>query len=148
MEPPRDFCELLESFDSRNVRALVVGAYALAFHGVPRMTGDLDLLVERSPENAQRIVDALAAFGFGGLGLGPPDFLQPDTVIQLGVAPIRVDLLTSISGVEWNEAWAGRITGELGGVPVSFLGLAEFRKNKRAAGRHQDLADLEALGDD
>jgi hypothetical protein len=112
------------------------------------MTGDLDLLVDRSPENAKHIVDALAAFGFGDLKLRPTDFEQPDVVIQLGVAPVRVDILTSISGVEWNEAWAGRVAGELGAVPAAFLGLAEFRKNKRAVGRHQDLADLEALGDE
>lgn len=147
MEPPRDFCELLECFDGSGVRALIVGAYALGYHGAPRMTGDLDLLVQPSAENAERVIDALAAFGFGNAGLSAVDFQQPDVVVQLGVPPVRVDLLTGISGVTWEEAWAGRITGEFGGVPVAFLGLAELRRNKLAAGRHKDLADLEALGE-
>lgn len=147
MEPPRDFCELLECFAASRVSVLIVGAYALAYHGAPRMTGDLDLLVQPSEENARRIIDALTAFGFGNVGLSTADFLQPDVVVQLGVPPVRVDLLTGISGVSWDEAWAGRVDGELGGVPVAFIGLAEFRRNKLAAGRHQDLADLEALGE-
>jgi hypothetical protein len=147
MEPPRDFCELLECFNANNVRHVIVGAYALGFHGAPRMTGDLDLLVQSSAENAKRIIDALAAFGFGDLGLSTHDFQQPDMVIQLGVPPVRVDLLTGISGVSWDEAWAGRAAGEFGGVPVAFIGLAELRRNKLAAGRHRDLADLESLGE-
>lgn len=147
MEPPRDFCELLECFNASRVSALIVGAYALAFHGVPRMTGDLDLLVQPSLENAKRVVDALAAFGFGDVGLSVADFQQPDVVVQLGQPPIRVDLLTGISGVSWDDAWAGRVAGEFGTVPVAFIGLAEFRRNKLATGRHRDLADLEALGE-
>lgn len=148
MEPPRDFCELLESFNAHRVSAIIVGAYALGFHGAPRMTGDLDLLVQRSAENAKRVMDALAAFGFGDVGLSATDFQQPDVVIQLGVPPVRVDLLTGISGVTWEEAWVGRVAGEFGGVPVAFLGLAELRRNKRTVGRHKDLADLEALGEE
>jgi hypothetical protein len=146
MEPPRDFCELLECFNANRVKALIVGAYALGFHGAPRMTGDLDLFLERSAANAERVMAALEAFGFGEVGLSAADFRRPDAVIQLGVTPVRVDLLTGISGVTWEEAWAGRVESEFGGVPAAFLGLAELRRNKRAAGRHRDLADLEALG--
>jgi hypothetical protein len=147
MEPPRDFCELLECFNASRVSVLIVGAYALAYHGAPRMTGDLDLLVQPSEENARRVIDALTAFGFGDVGLSTADFQRPDVVVQLGVPPVRVDLLTGISGVSWDEAWAGRVDGEFGAVPVAFIGLVEFRRNKLAAGRHKDLADLEALGE-
>lgn len=147
MEPPRDFCELLECFNASGVSAIIVGAYALGFHGAPRMTGDLDLLVQPSLENAKRVIDALAAFGFGDVGLSAADFQQPDVVVQLGVPPVRVDILTGISGITWEEAWAGRIADEFGGIPVAFIGLAELRRNKLAAGRHKDLADLEALGE-
>ena len=147
MEPPRDFCELLECFNANRVRYLVVGAYALAFHGVPRMTGDLDLLLDRAPDNAEHVIGALTAFGFGDVGLSVADFQKPDVVIQLSLPPVRVDLLTDITGVTWDMAWAGRAAGEFGGVPVAFLGIAELRANKRATGRHKDLADLEALGE-
>jgi len=147
MEPPRDFCELLALFNASRVKALIVGAYALAYHGAPRMTGDLDLLVEPSAENAQRVMDALTAFGFGDIGLSAEDFQRPDTVVQLGVPPLRVDLLTGITGVSWDDAWAGRVDSEFGRVPVAFIGLAELRRNKLSTGRHKDLADLEALGE-
>ncbi len=147
MEPPRDFCELLECFNASGVNAIIVGAYALGYHGAPRMTGDLDLLVQPTPENARRVIDALGAFGFGDVGLSAADFQQPDVVVQLGVPPVRVDILTGISGVTWEEAWAGRIADKFGGIPVAFIGLAELRQNKLAAGRHKDLADLEALGE-
>lgn len=148
MEPPRDFCELLECFNARRVSAVIVGAYALAFHGAPRMTGDIDLLVQPTPENSQRVVEALGAFGFGSVGLSASDFQQPDVVVQLGVPPLRVDLLTGISGVSWEEVWTGRVAAEFGGVPVPFIGLPELRRNKLAAGRPKDLADLEALGEE
>ena len=145
MEPPREFSELLASFGAHEVKALIVGAYALAFHGVPRMTGDLDLLVEPTAENAARVMRALTDFGFGDVGLSAADFQQPDVVVQLGFPPLRVDLLTSITGVAFEEAWEGRVVDSFGGVPAAFLGLDELRRNKRAVGRHKDLADLDAL---
>ena len=148
MELPRDFSELLASFVEHRVEFIVVGAYAVAFHGRPRMTGDLDLFVAPTPENAARVMRALDAFGFGDVGLAESDFATPDTVIQLGVAPVRIDLLTSITSVSWEEAWRGRESADLGGIPVFMLGLAELRRNKRATGRAQDRADVEALGDD
>lgn len=97
MEPPRDFCELLECFNAASVKVIIVGAYALAFHGAPRMTGDLDLLVQPSADNASRTIEALTAFGFGDVGLAAADFQQPDVVVQLGVPPVRVDLLTPLA---------------------------------------------------
>jgi hypothetical protein len=148
MEVQPDYGELLASFDAHGVEYVIVGAYALAFHGAPRYTGDLDILVRPTPENARRVLAALADFGFPGLDLSLEDFTAPDTVVQLGVAPVRVDLLTSLSGVSWEEADAGKVAGRYGDVAVYFLGREEYIRNKRALGRHKDLADIEALGED
>ena len=148
MAVPKDFRELLALFNARGVEYLIVGGYALAFHGAPRYTGDLDLLVNRSEENAQRIVAALEAFGFGSLGISISDFRRPGRVVQLGVPPVRVDLVTSIDGVSWGRAWRGRVQGAYGNVPVNFIGRKEFIANKRASARQRDLADIEALGEE
>jgi len=148
MEVQSDFRELLASLREHEVEFLIVGAYALAFHGVPRFTGDLDVLVRRDAGNASKIVAALEAFGFESLGLTSGDFEEPNQVVQLGVNPVRVDLLTSISGVSWEAAYAGRLDGFYGDVPVSYLGRTELIANKRATGRKRDLADLEALGEE
>jgi hypothetical protein len=147
MELKRDFRELLASFNDRKVEYLIVGGYALAFHGAPRFTGDLDLLVEATPENADRILAALADFGFGDLGLSVEDFTTPDRVIQFGVPPVRVDVMTSISGVSWEQASADRVAGSYGDLAVYFIGRESFIANKRASGRARDLADLEDLGE-
>jgi hypothetical protein len=148
MEVQQDFKELLESFNAHEVEYVIVGAYALAFHGVPRFTGDMDILVNRSQENVKRVLSALDDFGFGSLGLKAGDFRKPDSVIQLGVSPVRIDILTSITGVTWREAYRGRETCYYGDVPVGFLGREQYIANKRALGRKKDLADLEALGEE
>jgi hypothetical protein len=145
MEVYRDFKELLELFNAHRVEYLIVGAYALAVHGSPRTTGDLDLWVNATPENAGRILRALEEFGVGGLDLSTADFVKPEHVVQLGVQPVRVDLVTAIDGVQWAEAWQGKLAGEYGSVPTHYLGRREFVANKRASGRQKDLADLEAL---
>ncbi|MFP4153536.1 MAG: hypothetical protein ACLFSV_11880 [Alkalispirochaeta sp.] len=137
--------ELLGLFRSRNVEFIVVGAHALAYHGSPRFTGDLDLLVRPTDGNAERIILALEAFGFADLGLSVADFTTPDTVIQLGHPPARVDILTAITGVSWDAAFAGSVEGNLGAHRVLFLGLSELITNKRSTRRTRDLADLEAL---
>ena len=147
MDPHPDFKELLASFNSHGVDYLVVGAYALAFHGAPRYTGDIDLLVRPDPENARAVLAALADFGFASLGLSESDFLTPDRVVQLGVPPVRIDLLTSLTGVSWEEARAHRVAGHYGDIPVHFIGKTEYVRNKRATGRKKDAADLEALGE-
>jgi hypothetical protein len=147
MNVESDFRELLELFNAHEVEFVIVGGYALAFHGSPRYTGDLDLFVKPDHENAERVVAALRAFGFGTQGLSAEDFEAPDRVVQLGVPPVRVDIVTSISGVSWEDAWRGRVAGEYGGVPVCFIGRGEFVANKKAIGRRKDLADLEALGE-
>lgn len=147
MDIRSDFKELLELFNSHKVEYLITGAYALAFHGVPRYTGDIDLFVNPNPANAHRIINALDEFGFGSLELKVEDFIKPGQIIQLGVPPARIDIITSISGVSWNEAEAGKIAGRCGVIPVYFLGREQFITNKRATGRQKDLADLESLGE-
>lgn len=141
----QDFKELLESFNAQNVEYVVVGAHALAHHGVVRATKDIDVYVRPSPANSERVLAALDAFGFGEIGLTPEDFQKPRRTIQLGHAPIRIDLITSIDGVAWEQAAAGRCQGNYGGTPIPILGRAELIANKKAAGRLQDLADVERL---
>jgi hypothetical protein len=147
MEVYRDFKELLELFNAHGVEYLIVGGYALAAHGAPRTTGDLDLWVNPTTENARCIVRALAEFGVGGMDLSVEDFVKPDHVVQLGLPPVRIDLVTAIDGVTWAEAWPGRLAGEYGPVPTHYLGRREFIANKRASGRRKDLSDIEALGE-
>ena len=147
MEAQSDFKELLALFNAHRVEYMVVGAHALAYHGAPRYTGDMDLFVRADSENAERILSALQEFGFGSLELKVGDFESPDQVVQLGVAPVRVDIMTSLTGVSWEEAAEGRQAGCYGDVPVQYLGRAQFVANKRAIGRKKDLADLEALGE-
>jgi hypothetical protein len=147
MEVQPDFKELLALFNDHRVSYLIVGGYALAFHGAPRFTGDLDIFIKPDHENASRIVAALDAFGFASLGLTESDFEQPDQVIQLGVAPVRIDLITTITGVSWDDAFAGKVVSSYGDVPVHYIGRQQFVLNKRATGRKRDLADLEALGE-
>jgi hypothetical protein len=127
------------------VKALVVGAHAVAFHAKPRFTKDFDLFVEPTPENAERVLEALDDFGFGALGLTVEDFATPARIVQLGVAPSRIDIATSIDGVTFDEAWAGKVRGTYGQEPVWFIGREALIRNKTAAGRAQDLADLSWL---
>ena len=146
MPLPEDWRAFIELLNSSRVEYLVVGAVALAYHGFPRYTGDLDILVHNTPENAQRLEAVLASFGFGSLGLKAADFVGSYQVIQLGMPPNRIDLLTSITGVSFDEAWAGRVEGEFAGIRVSFIGRQELIQNKKSTGRSQDYADLEVLG--
>lgn len=145
MDIQNDFKEWLESLNRNGVNYLIVGAYALAHHGVPRATGDLDIYVEPSPDNAQRLLKALSEFGFSSLGLTADDFLKPDHVVQLGMPPVRIDLMTGLSGVKWSEAWEEKEPGSYGGIPVAFIGRRTFVANKKRTGRLRDLADLESL---
>ncbi len=147
MEKQEDFEELFELLNRYSVKYIVVGAYALAFHGAPRYTGDIDLFVKPDHKNARNIMHALEDFGFGDLDVSEKDFSTPDMVIQLGVPPVRVDFITSLSGVDWEAAEAGVVSGSYGQVTVDFLGKTELLRNKRAIGRYKDLADIEALGE-
>jgi hypothetical protein len=146
MPLPEDWRAFIESLNSNGVEYVIVGAVALAYHGFPRYTGDLDVLIRNSPQNAKRLESALAAFGFAALGLKAADFDEAYRVIQLGVPPNRIDLLTSITGVSFDEAWADRVEADVEGTPVNFISRQELIRNKRLTGRAQDKADLEALG--
>jgi hypothetical protein len=145
MRLSNDSREFLESLNSHGVDYVVVGAHSLAFHARPRYTGDLDILVRATHENAVKIVDLLNQFGFADTGFKESDFTKSEQLIQLGRPPNRIDLLTSISGVPSDEAFATRIPAELDGIPVFVLSKNALIRNKRAVGRPQDLADLDTL---
>lgn len=145
MRLSRDFHELLECFARNDVRYLIIGGWALAAHGVQRMTKDLDIWIWPHPDNAHAVITALDEFGFGDLGLTSADFVSPDTVIQLGYPPNRVDLLMTPTGVVFEECWPERIDVDVDGLTVPFIGVEGLKANKRAVGRQQDLADIEAL---
>jgi len=141
----KDFEELLRLLSKHKVRFCIVGAFALAFHALPRYTKDLDLLVEASEKNGEKIVRALEDFGFGVLKLSPKDFSKKGKFIQLGYEPLRIDLITSLDGVAFEEVWKSKKAGFYGKEKVFYIGLKELIKNKKATGRKQDLADLEVL---
>lgn len=141
----KDLREFLELLNSDGVDYLIVGAFAVAYYGHPRYTGDLDILVRPGVDNAERVLRTLDAFGFGGLGIEGKDLESAGTVIQLGIAPNRIDLLTAISGIDFAEAWKTRELSEMDGVPVPFIGLDALIRNKEAAGRAKDRGDAEEL---
>ena len=147
MEVQQDFKELLELFNAHKVEYVIVGGYALAFHGAPRYTGDIDLLIKPDRENAQKVLNALKDFGFAELDLSSNDFSSPENVVQLGVPPVRIDIITSLTGVSWEQAASNRVNATYGDVPVYYIGKQEFIANKKALSRHKDLADIEALGE-
>lgn len=140
-----DFKDLLSAFNAHGVEFLVVGAHALAAHGHVRATGDLDVWVRPDPANARRVLKALAAFGAPVQDLSEDDLARPGLVFQIGVAPLRIDVLTAIDGVQFDEAWTDRFIATFAGENVSVLSAAHLIRNKRAVGRAQDLADLEWL---
>jgi hypothetical protein len=142
----QDFLDLLRAFIDHDVRFLVVGAYALGVHGRPRATGDLDVWVDPTPENAANLILALDAFGAPPGQVTVDDFSRPGIVFQMGLPPLRIDVLTDLSGVTFAEAWPGRIQAQFDSLIVDVIGRDAFIKNKRAAGRARDLGDIEALG--
>ncbi len=145
MELNTDWKQFVESLNSNGVEYLLVGAIAVAHHSLPRNTGDIDFFVRRSPENAQRIVAAIERFGFGSLSLKPEDFLGKDRVVQLGMPPRRIDLINNLTGVTFDDAWRDREPIELSGVRFYVISKEHLLTNKRALGRHKDLADVEAI---
>lgn len=147
MEIQADFAELLGLFNSQNVEYVVVGGYALAYHGAPRFTGDLDLLVKPDIQNAKRVMAALESFGFASVQIEVGDLAKPDQIIQLGMPPVRIDLITSLTGVSWEDVWSRKSSGSYGDIPVHYVGREQLVANKRATGRLRDLADLERLGE-
>jgi predicted nucleotidyltransferase len=141
----RDFKELLSLFNDRNVEYIVVGGYAVAIHGHPRYTGDLDIWIDPTEVNALKILSALDAFGFGSLGLSQGDFTTSGNVIQLGYPPVRVDILTSIDGIDFSDGRQKRFIVDMDGIQIPVIAFDDLIRNKTASGRFQDLADIEAL---
>jgi hypothetical protein len=142
---PHDFKEFLKLLSAHQVEYLLVGGYAVAYHGYPRATGDLDVWIARNPENARKVMSALKQFGFDLPGLTAALFEQPDQIIRMGVPPLRIEILTGITGVDFAECYAARVVDTLDDVEVSVIDLAHLKANKQAAGRHRDLDDLEHL---
>ena len=141
----QDFKEFLQLLNDNEVRYLVVGGYAVALHGYPRYTKDIDIWIDSVEPNATKLVQAIDQFGFGSLGLKANDFLTPDTIIQMGIAPNRIDILTSIPGVDFATCFESRLIIPVEDVMLNLISLEDLRKNKKASGRLQDLADLERL---
>ena len=141
----QDFIDLLRAFAAHEVRFLVVGAYALGVHGRPRATGDLDVWVEATPDNAAKVMLALADFGAPLADVRTGDFARPGIVFQMGLPPSRIDVLTEITGVAFAEAWPGRVRAPFGPIEVDIIGREAFIANKRATGRKKDLGDVESL---
>ena len=141
-----DLREFLGLLNSRGVDYVIVGAHSLAFHGRPRYTGDLDILLRSTPDNAEKVLEVLDQFGFASSNFEQSDIIEPGQVIQLGRAPHRIDLLTSITGVTSDEAFATRVEATLDGISVFILSKEALVQNKRAVGRPQDLADIDTLG--
>ena len=140
-----DLREFIVLMNSHGVEYLVVGGHAVAFHGHPRFTGDIDFLIHATSENARRVLAVLSDFGFSNLGIAECDLLEPGRVVQLGYPPNRIDILTSISGVDFGSAWQARVESSLDEQPVAMIGLDDLLRNKRASGRAKDLWDVEKL---
>lgn len=143
----RDYNDILSALCAEGAEFLIVGAYAVGVHGIPRATGDIDIWVRPTSENAVRVMRALKRFGAALLDLTEEDLATADTVFQMGVAPSRVDVLTGISGVSFDQAWPSRVTVAVEGLTVPVIGRDDLLRNKAASGRPKDLADLAALGD-
>ncbi|HUB06597.1 MAG TPA: hypothetical protein VMB50_06335 [Myxococcales bacterium] len=140
-----DFLDVVDCFEAEGVDFVVVGAFALAQHGVSRATGDLDLLIRPTVENARRVLSALRRFGAPLAGASEDDFARPGTVFQMGVVPRRIDVLTELTALSFDEVWATRVPHAVDGRLLSFVGEEAFLKNKRALGRPKDAADVDAL---
>lgn len=144
----KDLQEFIRLVESHGVEYLIVGAWALAFHGRPRYTGDLDIFIKPDLPNAERMQRVIEAFGFGNIGITREDFLKKDYVIQLGIAPNRIDLLTGISGVSFEDAWRARSKGNLAGQEAWFISRDHLIQNKKASNRDKDLSDIRLLEKD
>lgn len=144
-----DFVDFLSALLAAEARFLVVGAHALAVHGVPRATGDIDIWIDRSPGNVALVWRAMATFGApaAALGVTPADLEMPETVVQIGLPPRRIDVLTDVTGLAFEDAWVSRVIHRIDHIAVPFIGRDDLVRNKRATGRYKDLGDLEALGE-
>jgi len=142
---PPDFKEFLKLLNAHQTKYLLIGGYAVGYHGYPRATADMDILIAMNPENAEKVVAALKQFGFNVPDLSVEMFLQLNQIIRMGVPPVRIEILTTISGVSFEECYPERVVDELDGVEVNLISLRHLKINKKAFGRHKDLDDLENL---
>jgi predicted nucleotidyltransferase len=145
MRIEKDFKEFIALLNENKAKYLIVGGFAFAFYVEPRYTKDIDILVEASEENSKKITDALTAFGFGNIGLKKEDFQKPDQIIQLGYAPVRIDIITSIAGVTFDSAWKNKVESKYGDIPCFFISKEDLILNKQKAARPQDIADVKKL---
>ncbi|MCB0722323.1 MAG: nucleotidyltransferase [Ignavibacteriae bacterium] len=145
MDLNQDYKEFIESLNENKVEYLLVGGYAVIYYGYPRLTLDMDIWVNPSEENAQKIIHALVSFEYPTQNINVQDFSTPDTVFQIGVAPVRIDILTSIEGVSFDEAFNNKVSSTSDGIEIYIIGLEDLKKNKKAVGRYKDLDDLEKL---
>ncbi len=145
MDLAPDFNEFCALLTARHIEFVIVGAHALAFHGAPRFTGDLDVLVRPTEENGRRLLQALSEFGFPTAPLTAADIVDGRKIIEMGVATVQIDVMSQIDGVTWDEVWQSHVSGGIGAGSVAFIGRNAFLRNKKAAGRPKDLADIEAL---
>lgn len=145
MDYPSDFKEFIELLNEKEVEYLIVGGYAVAHHGYPRYTGDIDVWFRATPENVLKLKNVMIAFGFESLGLNEADLMASEKVIQIGYPPIRIDLMNSIDGVEFDACYRRKVVGTTLGFPVNFISLSDLKTNKQATNRHRDLDDLEHL---
>lgn len=148
LELANDYKEFLRLLSAHGVEYLLIGGWAVGYHGYPRATYDLDVWIANAPANLDRVVKSLAEFGFAGPELSTDLFLQPDQIVRMGVEPVRIEVMTSISGVEFEECYRERLETTLNGVPVSLINLRDLKINTEASGRLKDLADLEQLSKD
>ncbi|MDH4270739.1 MAG: hypothetical protein OEW18_02050 [Candidatus Aminicenantes bacterium] len=145
MRIEKDFKEFIGSLNNNNVRYLIIGSFALSYYAEPRYTKDIDILVDATPSNADRLMNAIHEFGFTDIGLSSRDFLEPEQVIQLGIAPLRIDLLTSLKGIPFADAWERRTAGLYGDIAAFYISKQDLIDHKRLVGRKQDLADIDKL---
>ena len=141
----QDFIDFIELLHKYEVDYMIIGAHALAFHGRPRHTGDLDIWINPVNENAEKMLKVIDDFGFASLGLKKEDFLNDNYVTQLGYPPLRIDILNAISGVQFEEAFGNKINAEVDGLSINFINVEDFIANKQASGREKDLGDIAAL---
>lgn len=145
IELPSDFQDFLKLLNAHGVEYLVIGGYAVIYHGYPRATQDLDIWIAIHPENAERVISVLEEFGFGSAELTPEMFLKDSTIVRMGLPPIRIEITTRISGVDFQSSFQERIVEELDGIPVNIINLKDLLVNKKASGRYKDLNDVENL---
>lgn len=145
MRVEKDFKEFIELLNKNKAQYLIIGGFAFSFYAEPRFTKDIDILIGQTKENAKKIIDSIKDFGFSDLDLTEKDFLESEQIIQLGLAPLRIDILTSIKGMDFQELWNNRVTGNYGNIEVNFISKKDLIHSKRKSGRKQDLADIEKL---